>query len=637
MQTLWSRIAQSGAAGSACKCPQCLTFAGGLTRRVGAGASRRTPKYLTSSTLWYSGIFAAAATLDAGAKVRRREKWDRAIAEVRQELGKEGDEEGAGLGGEEKVDDALNALMEENGSAIEQPDVQALGEAFEELEPTFRQPRWPSNTGPPLEPRNLAPESIYAHTGRRARRETRAWTPKKIETISLSVDLLQLRIMINLINRSLSGEAALAVPEEYGAHLLKTRDSLHAHKSTLKVDLGRVREAPSTLEGYERTSKHLPLNTFSSIGPGEKGYRTPRDLNLSLQSLFKEHKRQGITTPALLARICYNLSVSPLPPNLDTYNTLLLGLSAAQQPDIVTHIIRSLHQCNLRPNETSIAAILKHYTATDDAPSFVHFVEKMRGKHSGLALARPDIRITAVSNGRLVPKEDDPTKTIQLPYPTPKVFAALIAGVTKFGGFDTALDVCKNMGEEGWGLCMSGLDPLLQDCADRKDWEAGLSVWEQVQKLEARSKRMSSNRERGSERIPLQVYAAMLRLCLGRGEIKHYEDVWQQATRIHRHGAWELTKRVKGQMGAFDKPRAGAIVSEAVVDAATQTTETPENHVGATLDRDGAARVYPANGVLRELRASQRTSAHRTPPRYDEPNALLQEQPRESMPASNEL
>lgn len=632
MQTLWSRIAQSGAAGSACKCPQCLTFAGGLTRRVGAGASRRTPKYLTSSTLWYSGIFAAAATLDAGAKVRRREKWDRAIAEVRQELGKEEEEEEAGLIVGEKADDAM---VEEEERTTWVPGV--LDEVFEELEPTFRQPRWPSNTGPPLEPRNLAPESVYATTGRRARRETRAWTPKKIETISLSVDLLQLRIMINLINRSLGGEAALEVPKEYGAHLLESRDSLHAHKTTLKHDLGRVREAPSTLEGYERTSKHLPLNTFSSIGPDEKGYRTPRDLNLSLQSLFKEHSRRGITTHALLARICYNLSVSPLPPNLDTYNTLLLGLSAAQQPDIVTCIIRSLHQCNLRPNETSIAAILKHYTVTDDAESFVYFVQKMRGKHLGLALAHRDTKITAVSNGRLIPSEDDPTKIIQLPYPTPKVFAALIAGVTKFGGFDTALGVCKNMGEEGWGLCMSGLDPLLQDCADRKDWEAGLSVWEQVQQLEARSKRMSSNQERGAERIPLQVYAAMLRLCLGRGDIERYEDVWQQATKIHKHGAWELTKRVKRQMDAFDKPRAEVAESEEVVDAATQTTEIPENHVAAPSDRDGAARLYPANGVLHELRASQRTSTHRMPPRYDELNGLLQERPPESLPASNEL
>jgi hypothetical protein len=592
---------------------------------------------LTSSTLWYSGIFAAAATLDAGAKVRRREKWDRAIAEVRQELGKEEEEEeeeGATWPvGEEKVDDAL---VEEEESVIYRPGV--LDEVFEELEPTFRQPRWPSNTGPPLEPRNLAPESIYAHTGRRARRETRAWSPKKVEIISLSVDLLQLRIMINLIKRSLSGEAALAVPEEYAVHLLKQGESLHAHKTTLKYDLGRAREAPPTLEGYERTSTHLPLNAFSSIEAGEIGYyRTPRDLNLSLQNLFKEHKRQRITTPALLARICYNLSVSPLPPNLDTYNTLLLGLSAAQQPEIVTHIIRSLQQCNLRPNETSIAAILKHYTATDDADAFVHFVQKMRGKHLGLALARGDIRITNVSNGRLVPSEDDPAKIIQLPYPTPKVFAALISGVTKFGGFDTALGVCKNMGEEGWGLCMSGLDPLLQDCADRKDWEAGLIVWEQVKQLEAKSQRMSSSRERGSERIPLQVYAAMLRLCLGRGEMERYEDVWQQATKVHRHGAWELAKRVKGQMGAFDKPTPKVTESEEMVDAGSQTSEMPEKQVGATLDRDGAARLYPANGVLHELRTSQRTPTHRTPRRHTELNALLEEQSPESLPASNEL
>ena len=44
------------------------------------------PRYWTSSTIWYSGIFAAAATLDAGVKIQRREKWDMAIAEVKQEL-----------------------------------------------------------------------------------------------------------------------------------------------------------------------------------------------------------------------------------------------------------------------------------------------------------------------------------------------------------------------------------------------------------------------------------------------------------------------------------------------------------------------------------------------------------------------
>jgi len=645
MQTIWSRIAQGGssaAGSSACKCPQCLTFAGGLTRRVGAGATRQKPKYLTSSTLWYSGIFAAAATLDAGAKLRRREKWDRAIAEVREELGRD---EMVGLKGEKGR--LGGSAQEEEEAVLYRPD--ALDEAFEELEPTFRDQRWPANTGPPLMARNLAPESIYARRGRREKTETRQWTRKKLETISLSVDLLQLRIMIALINGGLNNEAANAVPEDYATNLLRTREALHAHKTTLKHDLGRVRLANNELEDYERTSPHLPLNAFSKIEADELGFhtvQTPRELNIALQSLLKQHKRQRISTPTLLARICYNLSASPLPPNLDTYNTLLLGLSAAEQPHVVTHVIRSMKQCNLRPNETSIAAILNHYTATDDATSFVHFVETMRGKHLGLALARPDIRITAVSNGRLVPKEDDPTKIIQLPYPTPKVFAALISGVTKFGGFDTALGVCKNMGEEGWGLCMSGLAPLLQDCADRRDWEAGLSVWDQVQQLKAKSKRQNPDPVRGHERVPMRVYAAMLRLCLRQGERKLYEEVWDEATRAHRASAHVIARMVKDQMGLASASQPAASEAEPAVLAdgkaqADQMTDKPANQTtieraSPTLPETGAAKFYPTSSILRELRASQRGPMHKSSASVNQAE-LLREHLYGTLPASNEL
>jgi hypothetical protein len=628
MQTIWTRIAQGSGAGSACKCPQCFTFAGGLTRRAGAGATRQKPKYLTSSTLWYSGIFASAATLDAGSKLRRREKWDRAIAEVKEELGME---EKVGLAGEH--DENTEEVMEEEGRALFSPG--SLEDAFGELEPTFKRPRWPVNTGPELNIHNMAPESIYAHPGRRGKGQVRTWSRKKVETISLSVDLLQLRIMIALIKGGMSDEAALAVPEEYAANLSRARDSLHAHKTTLKHDLGRVREANSTLDGYERTSPHLPLNVFSGAEADTDGSRivqTPRDLNLSLQALLKQHKRQKISTPTLLARICYDLSASPLPPNLDTYNTLLLGLSAAEQPHIVTAVIRSLKQCNLRPNETSIAAMLNHYTTTNDAEAFVHLVETMRGKHLGLALARPDIKITDAGRARLVPKEGDPTKIVQLPYPTPKVFAALISGVTKFGGFDTALGVCKNMGEEGWGLCMSGLAPLLQDCADRRDWEAGLSVWEQVQQLKAESKWRSPKQDLDPEKVPMGVYAAMLRLCLGKGERKTYQEVWSEASRAHGGDVAAIARMVKDQMGLANRPVAEEAEPADLIDDAFTTTQMTSRHPDTAVDDTGTAKLYPASSVLRELRASQQS-----PPTAGHQPELLREHLYGSLPASDEL
>ncbi|KAI3481826.1 hypothetical protein L1887_55534 [Cichorium endivia] len=308
-------------AGSACKCPQCLSFAGGLTKRVGSAAARRPQKYLTSSTLWYSGIFAAAATLDASVKLQRRERWDRAIAEVKKELGKE---ETAGAVKEEQA----------KGGLVDEADVLyslgALEEALGGVGSSFKTQR--------------------ADMAKRPRAQCR-------------------KDMVRCSPRSL--------------------ESLYEHKQMLWADLRRVTHAPPHVGGLRTDGIPPGIELVRCCGGQWAAFESPRELNTKLHSLMKEHKRQNISTPALLARICYDLSSTPTPPNLDTFNTLLVGLSAANQTHAVSHVIRSLNMCNLRPNETSIAAILNHYTATDDAPAFLKFVETMRGKHRGLALARP--------------------------------------------------------------------------------------------------------------------------------------------------------------------------------------------------------------------------------------------------------
>lgn len=86
MQTLWSRLATRTRV--SCGCPSCLSHTAGVARRPITAAGKR-PNYAYSSTLFYSGIFAAAATTDAVVKQKRRERWDRAIAEVKQEIGGE--------------------------------------------------------------------------------------------------------------------------------------------------------------------------------------------------------------------------------------------------------------------------------------------------------------------------------------------------------------------------------------------------------------------------------------------------------------------------------------------------------------------------------------------------------------------
>lgn len=531
MQTIWSRIAQ---AGGGCRCPHCLHSLQGVSRRATASATSRAPKYLTSSTLWYSGIFAAAATYDAAAKKRRREQWDRAIAGAQQDVKLPVEEEKPRLAEEDADRSGIEAL-------IGVPDV------FDDLERQQRGARWPVNTGRPLREDWMPAESIYATEGRKERARRTRWSPKKLETVALSVDILQLKLYLESQNQGWDREASHVVPDDYRIKMSLTPAETLATIERKKIKLRSLWDFDPQLSGYKRSDDDVQLSSYREDDLGHY-HDAVRSLNAHFRALFYEHKDGAISTGTLLAKLAYNLSASSAPPNTATYNTLLLGLSRAQQPTQVYQVIRSLRETHIRPNEITNATILQHYAAQDDVDMFVRWVGLMRGKGSGLALARPDITITLASEGRLVESPERPGRIIQLPYPTPNVFGALIQGVLKFAGFDSALGICQSMGQEGWGLCMSGLTPLLRDCAEREDWTSGLAVWRHIQALKAKSKRFERGRW-SSEVIRLDTYAYMLRLCCKSARSDSFDEVWEQACRAHGDSVDKLTEIVKMQSG----------------------------------------------------------------------------------------
>lgn len=545
MQTLWSRIVQTR---GTCGCPQCLRSVQGVSQRATASAARRA-RFSTSSTLWFSGIFAAATTLDAGVKMQRREQWDQAIAEVKQELGHPANR--AGLGAEKKQADVRD-VEEKRGMDLDAL-VEEPTDIFFQVEPE-RRPMWPTNTGPALVVKHLPPDSPYASEEAKDQARLRRWTPKKLEKVMLSMDILQFRIFSALRaahqDPEWKAQVSAAVPVEYRDRIFLSQFEYNAVIDGKRSDLIRLRSMDPTLTEWTRSETDVAYCSYHLDDEGSF-HVTARELNRSLQALFKQHTNGGISTPALLAKVAYNISLSSAPPNVHTYNTLLLGLGRAKQSTLVYNVIRSLRETNVRPNEITNSTILNHYTNMDDAKSFVHWIELMRGKHGGLALARPGITITAAGAPRLIrwaPREGAPEKVIQLPYPTPNVFGAVIKGVLKFSGFDTALSICEGMGHEGWGICMSGLAPLLLDCANRGDWTSGLAVWRQIQALKTRSASRRGRAVTAVENIPVPAYAAMLRLCLACDRKESFQDVWRQTVRTHRHLATsELTREIEVQ------------------------------------------------------------------------------------------
>ncbi|TKA75978.1 hypothetical protein B0A55_00693 [Friedmanniomyces simplex] len=646
MQTLWSRVAQTR---GTCCCPQCIHSVHGVGRRATASATQRIPKYLTSSTLFYSGVFAAAATWDAGAKKQRREEWDRAIADVKLELGQAAEDGARDRRDEDRTTEATIPYA---------PDV------FEDVAPLKRRSRWPTNTGPELKIHRLPPESIYATGERKTRSELRRWSPKKLETVMLSVDAMQLQIFIEMQgdnNRKMRQAASAAVPIEYRDKMFLSVPELKAALFCKLEDVTRISAADPGLSGWKRSPDDVPLSSYRQDDHGTF-HDTARQLNSCLQDLFRRRRHETNSSPSLLAKIAYNLSISSAPPNIDTYNTLLLGLSEVKQYRVIDRVIWSLRRTHVRPNEVTNAAVLSHLTATDNTAGFVRWVELMRGKHNGLALARPDIHINEAGAGRLlrVKREDKEDKVIQLPYPTPNVFGALIKGVLKFSGFDTALGICEGMGHEGWGLCLSGLTPLLTHCADNGDWDSGLAIWGQIQALKSRSLQRYAKQRSEVEKVPLEAFAAMVRLCSKAGQRGVFEDVWAQAMRADVQAARALVRLVKAQNEAAarawdDRPIAGSIGDHQQSDDRVDGAGTID-HAAVEFDApdvrspNDEREEMKAGSVLRELRTLQTSTARdeRRPPRQQQtpvtsqntspkPTVLLREELDGLLPASHEL
>lgn len=560
MQTLWSRVAQVR---GACRCPQCVPSVQGVSRRATASATRRIPRYLTSSTLWYSGIFAVAATFDAGFKQQRREKWDKAIAEVTEEL--------AGASpviAEEKREefDVRTAEGVEGDEIRFIPFTAEEGE--EELQYADGRTRadWPTNTGAPLFNKHLPLTSIYAEDWQRSDAEMYRWTPKKLAMARTSVDILLLELMHELRKTNDSHLAAESVPVEDVPALRQNLEGLVKQITDKQNRMRILRRAD-----YEMTHYTLPdapdyklaipedENAICNfVEDSENRFRaTQRDLNYSIRHIFKQYSEDRISKPGLLGSIIYNLHSSSAPPNLHTFNTLLLGFSRASQPNSFRRVLSSFRRCHMRPNDLTLATVLNHFAAIDDAARFAYWIDMLRGGQNGLALARPNVRIDDESRKRLIPHPENPQKVLQLPYATPLVFGSIIAGVLKFTGFEAALQTCRSMGQEGWGLCMAGLTPLLHDCVHRGDWRSGLAVWRQIQELKKRSRRKEHGRW-VTERIRLDTFAVMLRLCVMCGQRDVFGEVWEAALKSHRGMETRLRRLIK-DMGKEKEEGAGAL------------------------------------------------------------------------------
>ncbi|KAH0072333.1 hypothetical protein KCU60_g19499, partial [Aureobasidium melanogenum] len=259
MQTLWSRIAQTGLS---CHCPSCVSAgASGVARRTTNAAGRRPVRWALSSTFVYSGIFAAAATTDAGFKQKRREQWDRAIADIKHDLDQPALDKTTVTHelaqARKEKEEQIRTEQEKEGAVPWKLLFDDLREAILEdphEEAQLAGPVWPVNTGAELHRPFVAPNSIYAKPFHRERALAARWTTKKIRTTELAVDKLILRMLLHLDDLGYRKDIGTAVPTScsdfFGAStshlkaLLLYTNNQHMEATTFPDSFAQINDLP---------------------------------------------------------------------------------------------------------------------------------------------------------------------------------------------------------------------------------------------------------------------------------------------------------------------------------------------------------------------------------------------------------
>ncbi|KAI9678990.1 MAG: hypothetical protein M1822_007416 [Bathelium mastoideum] len=398
-------------------------------------------------------------------------------------------------------------------------------------EPEKRELWAPINTG--LSPRtanHLPPQSIYAGEVRRIKANERRFTSKKMRTYDISIEKFVIRALLYADVHNYSSTALAALPSTIQPLAALSRSALQSMLSRIEHRLRTIQHEPAWAwaTADESLSGTFPTSPSFQQPDPETPYPLSHPPAHALNAALSTLLANSTTAPlaSLIPKLAHNLLVSAAAPDLTTYNLLLAHFARIRRDALVDITAASLHETHTRPNELTYTTLLKHYIRRNDAAAFERYVALLRGKGAGLALAKPGIRISEASCGRLVykprtarderledtteeetqaqvqaqqngPNTNNPqppaaTKVIQKPSPDPRVFSAILVGHLKFSGLERALDTWRAMAAEGWGLHVPGLTVFLKHCAERREWDAGMRVWDAIVDLQ---RRPSSKRE----------------------------------------------------------------------------------------------------------------------------------------------
>ena len=541
MQTVWSRAIRSSCT---CRCSTCFSSGTALARRTTTAAARRGLRFGDTFTAFYSSIFAFAAIADAKSKDARRQKWDEVIAEAQEDL------EALERMQQSRIDSSsADVRLDNETESVKQMSWQELFSRATQEKKTRIALGVEGLKGVSLdlleklsssEIEQLLPEAVcgYSETdfwgGWKSDRYFRTGFPtKKLKIFELSISKLVLRFLLE------SEERRNAIPDQPKDPEATGQQSSSCYRKELAGRIANINirlSALSHVYPWPRTS--IDLETPSRPKYVERF--VDDKLNVALRSVFLASEEQKADIDTLTSRICYNLLASSTPPDVNTYNMLIIVLCRLREHGLVRAVLESMHECHVPPNEITISSTLRFYTATNDRSGFARYVKMVGSRNGLLDLGYPGTAILSRRNQvlpgylhkrrRLFRTEDSTGLPVELAtqeeaacmlviQKAPRnqaVLEELFCGTLKFFGLSQARYCYKALVEEGWEVNVRILTLMLKSCAREKNWRLGRMVWQQLQDLAL---------EAGKK-----AYYWMLQLCHTCQRDREFHSVLKQAS-----------------------------------------------------------------------------------------------------------
>ena len=382
----------------------------------------------------------------------------------------------------------------------------------------------------------------------------RPLSPKKLRTLEWSVAKMVTQLLSQISNDGLGSRDGIERPE----------NTLPQQSSDTKPDfsgaISKIDERLSELQEYSQSSE-MPESLESPQYPqyGDGSGNDPRVLNASLRAILRTN---DLGKDSKLAKICFNLLMSPIPPNVHTYNTIIVNFCRMGEQDIVSAVLTSMRESHIRPNEVTHSITLKLFTLAQNSTAFVKYVRLMEGLDQGFAIAHPKTKRIPITAGRYRFPEDfqNPvaqfardevgapvsvevgsdtqssprrTKIFEKARVNQEVYGALIHGALRFWGKEQAMQFYRAMVIEGWHPNVNILTSLLRHCCYEEDWPSGVAVWQEIKRL-----------THGANE---KAYLWMLRLCRRCHEQKTFEEVLSDGTQcgVLPSTVWDLGTKIE--------------------------------------------------------------------------------------------